>query len=266
MSGEGFLSRWSRRKRGVEPEAPEPEAPAAETPASKTLAAPQGSALARPGAAAPAEPEFDLASLPSLESLTAESDFTAFLRPQVPWALRQAALRRMWSLDVGIRDFVGPADYAWDFNAPDGVPGFALELGGDVKRLLAQAIGTPEPEEEKPAPEQAVVEAPPGETVPGGTVPAGTVSGAAAPEETADGESSPGEAAEPATALAAAAGTPMAPAAEPPMTPAAEPPSPLRLSGTALPLPIPAERPAAVSEPSPTEALPRRRHGGALPS
>ncbi|EFH12037.1 DUF3306 domain-containing protein, partial [Teichococcus cervicalis] len=144
MSGEGFLSRWSRRKRGVEPEAPEPEAPAP--------AAPQAAA---PAAAPPAEPEFDLSSLPSLESLTAESDFTAFLRPQVPWALRQAALRRMWSLDVGIRDFVGPADYAWDFNAPDGVPGFALELGGDVKRLLAQAIGAPDPEAEKPGEAEA---------------------------------------------------------------------------------------------------------------
>jgi hypothetical protein len=36
---------------------------------------------------------------------------------------------------------MGPADYAWDFNAPDGVPGFALQLGGDLQKLLAQAIG-----------------------------------------------------------------------------------------------------------------------------
>ncbi|MDJ0390446.1 DUF3306 domain-containing protein [Roseomonas sp. E05] len=131
MSGEGFLSRWSRRKRGLEAEGPEAAAPAPEA------------------QAVPPEPEFDPASLPSLESLGLESDFSAFLRPQVPAFLRQAALRRMWSLDPAIRDFTGPADYAWDFNAPDGVPGFAAELSEELGRKLAQALGgLPAPEEE----------------------------------------------------------------------------------------------------------------------
>jgi len=119
----GFLARWSRRKRGEEAEPPAPAEPAAPPPAA-------------------AEPEFDPASLPPLESLGSGSDLSAFLHPKVPALLRQAALRRVWSADPGIRDFVGPADYAWDFNAPDGVPGFALNLGGaDIKKLLAQAIG-----------------------------------------------------------------------------------------------------------------------------
>ncbi|HWL83101.1 MAG TPA: DUF3306 domain-containing protein [Roseomonas sp.] len=144
MSGDGFLSRWSRRKRGLEPEAPEPAAPSP---------APDAGADA-----APAEPEFDLASLPPLESLGAESDFSVFLRPQVPALLRQAAMRRMWSLDPVIRDFTGPAEYAWDFNAPDGVPGFATELSEELGRRLAQALGglpAPEAEEaEGPAQEE----------------------------------------------------------------------------------------------------------------
>ena len=118
---EGFLSRWSRRKRGVGVESV--PAPPANLPD------------------APELPAFDPASLPPVEGLTAASDFTAFLRAEVPAALRQAALRRAWTLDPAIRDFIGPADYAWDYNAPEGVPGFALELGGDVTRLLAQAIG-----------------------------------------------------------------------------------------------------------------------------
>jgi Protein of unknown function (DUF3306) len=132
--GEGFLSRWSRRKRAGEKAPPSPPA-APPTP---------------PGPETP--PSFDPASLPPLESLTAESDFTAFLREEVPAALRRAALRRAWTLDPAIRDFVGPADYAWDFNAPDGgMPGFSPELEGDVKRLIAQAIGLEEaPAEEKP--------------------------------------------------------------------------------------------------------------------
>ena len=157
--GEGFLSRWSRRKRAVvEGRAPE-EAP------------PPAPLEAKPEAL-PAEPEdeFDLASLPPIESLTIESDFKAFLHRKVPLELRSAALRRAWSLDPAIRDFIGPADYAWDFNAPDGVPGFALELGGDAMKLLSHALGldapvpkpAAEPQDEAPAMAEApALEAPP---------------------------------------------------------------------------------------------------------
>ena len=151
--GEGFLSRWSRRKRAVvEGRAPE-EAP------------PPAPLEAKPEAL-PAEPEdeFDLASLPPIESLTIESDFKAFLHRKVPLELRSAALRRAWSLDPAIRDFIGPADYAWDFNAPDGVPGFALELGGDAMKLLSHALGldapVPKPAAEPQDEALAVAEAP----------------------------------------------------------------------------------------------------------
>ena len=151
--GEGFLSRWSRRKRAVvEGRAPEEAAPPAPLEAKPE--------------ALPAEPEdeFDLASLPPIESLTIESDFKAFLHRKVPLELRSAALRRAWSLDPAIRDFIGPADYAWDFNAPDGVPGFALELGGDAMKLLSHALGldapVPKPAAEPQDEALAVAEAP----------------------------------------------------------------------------------------------------------
>jgi hypothetical protein len=127
---EGFLARWSRRKRQAAAGAAEPEPPPA--------AAPPPPAPA-PAETPPEEEAFDPASLPPVESLTAASDITPFLRAQVPALLRQAALRRLWSLDPAIRDFVGPADYAWDYNAPAGAPGFALDLGGEVRRLLAEA-------------------------------------------------------------------------------------------------------------------------------
>jgi hypothetical protein len=151
--GEGFLSRWSRRKRAVvEGRAPEEAAPPAPLEAKPE--------------ALPAEPEdeFDLTSLPPIESLTIESDFKAFLHRKVPLELRSAALRRAWSLDPAIRDFIGPADYAWDFNAPDGVPGFALELGGDAMKLLSHALGldapVPKPEAEPQDEAPAMAEAP----------------------------------------------------------------------------------------------------------
>jgi hypothetical protein len=153
--GEGFLSRWSRRKRGAadEPErTPEPEAVEPAPP-------PGSEACPLPGV-----PEIDLASLPSIEDLTVTSDLGPFLRPGVPAALRSAALRRMWSLDPAIRDYIGPVEYQWDFNTPGGLPtGFAAELGGNVKKLLAQAIGLPE-EDDKPAAEVPIGQPPVVET------------------------------------------------------------------------------------------------------
>jgi hypothetical protein len=114
----------------------------------------------------------DLSTLPPIDELTIGSDLAPFLRPGIPSALRAAALRRMWSLDPEIRDFIGCVEYQWDFNTPGGLPaGFASELGGDLKKLLAQAIGEPqdkpEPgaeisgEEPGEAPEESREEAPP---------------------------------------------------------------------------------------------------------
>lgn len=144
MSEEGFLSRWSRRKRAAEAGLPEPQ---------PLPAAPD----TVPAAAPPAEePPFDITTLPPVDSLTIESDFAAFLRKEVPEALKRAALQKAWTLDPAIRDFIGPADYAWDYNAPDGVPGASLDLGGNIRELLAQAFGAGE----EPAPEAPAATAP----------------------------------------------------------------------------------------------------------
>ena len=69
------------------------------------------------------EPEFDIASLPPIESINALTDVTAFLRQGVPAELTRAALRRVWTADPAIRDFVGLAENAWDFTDPDGDAG-----------------------------------------------------------------------------------------------------------------------------------------------
>jgi hypothetical protein len=74
-------------------------------------------------------PLFDPASLPPIESISAETDIRAFLAPGVPPELARAALRRAWAADPKIRDFVGLADYDWDFNAPGSMAGFGpLEM------------------------------------------------------------------------------------------------------------------------------------------
>ena len=116
MSDEEFLARWSRRKREAKEagEAPPPTEPADEAPD------PAPSATAEN----PVDAEVDLSSLPPIESITAATDVTAFLRQGIPPELGRAALRRAWAADPAIRDFVGLAENAWDFNDPHAMPGF----------------------------------------------------------------------------------------------------------------------------------------------
>ena len=140
---ENFLARWSRRKRDSAETAPGAEAaPAAEI-------APQQNDQPTPPAEAPkgadSEP-FDLASLPPIESIGAGPDVSAFLRPGVPAELTRTALRRAWSTDPAIRDFVGLVENGWDFNDPDAMPGFGSISPGEIAQLLSQAVGEATPE------------------------------------------------------------------------------------------------------------------------
>jgi hypothetical protein len=85
----------------------------------------------------------DLASLPPIESIGAGSDVRAFLTPGVPADLARAALRRAWSAEPAIRDFIGLSENSWDFTAPDGVPGFGSVTEEEARLLLRQILGKP---------------------------------------------------------------------------------------------------------------------------
>jgi hypothetical protein len=158
---ENFIARWSRRKRAAE--RVDEKTPSDKTSAGKTLderkpSTPSEASDERAAArndAPPPELPFDLAKLPPLESITAESDIRAFLAPGVPAELTRAALRRAWSADPKIREFVGLADYDWDFNAPGTITGFGpLEMTDEMHRQIVQMVGRgPAPEApEQPAP------------------------------------------------------------------------------------------------------------------
>jgi Protein of unknown function (DUF3306) len=135
MSGaENFLARWSRRKRQAAQRPTQPES---------SPAAPE-----MPAAEAPAPDS----PLPPIESITAATDLKPFLTSGVPASLARAALRRAWTADPAIRDFVGLAENAWDFNAQDGVPGFGSLTVEDVRRLVAELAREPDPVEPAPAP------------------------------------------------------------------------------------------------------------------
>ena len=91
--------------------------------------------IAPPPTDSPASATFDLASLPSLQSITAGTDIRSFLGPSVPVELTKAALRRAWVTDPAIRDFVGIAESQWDFNDPTAMPGFGPLRADDVRAL-----------------------------------------------------------------------------------------------------------------------------------
>jgi hypothetical protein len=227
----GFLSRWSRRKRGEELPAPEAPSPA-ETPSAE--ASPVEPLAPDTVPAPPPEPEFDVSTLPPIETLDASSDFTVFLKPGVPAELRLAALRKAWIADPLIRDYMGPLDYAWDFNTPGGLPhGFSnvlAETGEALRKLVNQAIGEMEPEEPKP---EAVTLTEPAPHLPTPEPWAGLPPGVALPPPVEEAAAAP------------------APGALSP------PEDAIRLSDAPLPPPLAAEPAAPPARP--------RRHGGAAP-
>jgi hypothetical protein len=154
---ENFLVRWSRRKRGPSDES-EDALSVAQPGAPKTTAEANQAPKREKSVDAPTEPPFDPATLPSLESITAETDIRAFLARGVPGELTRAALRRVWAADPAIRDFVGLADYAWDFNSPGAMAGFGpLELTEDLRREIARLVtdAPREPPSENSVPESS---------------------------------------------------------------------------------------------------------------
>jgi Protein of unknown function (DUF3306) len=146
---DNFIARWSRRKRAAAEETAATTSPAAPDAAAQIPHAAEGkhqpgdAAVATGGALSESqECLFDVASLPPIESITAESDIRAFLGPGVPPELTRAALRRVWTADPKIRDFVGLADYDWDFNTPGGIPGFGpLEMTDELRRRITRMVG-----------------------------------------------------------------------------------------------------------------------------
>src|SRR5690349_6700413 len=135
MSDEEFLKRWSRRKqeaKAAEPP-PLPPSPVAET---------SDKAVATSPETCP-EAEIDLSKLPPIDSITAATDITEFLRKGIPPELSHAALRRAWAADPAIRDFVGLAENAWDFTDPNAMPGFGALHGTpeQISAMVERVIG-----------------------------------------------------------------------------------------------------------------------------
>ncbi len=141
-TSENFVSRWARLKRNADVRR-RTESAGDPLVLPQADASPGGAeaAIAKPRIDAVDEP-FDPASLPSIETITVNTDIRGFLQSRVPAELTRAALRQAWASDPAIRDFIGIAENQWDFNDPDSIPGFGPLLESDnVPGLLAQALG-----------------------------------------------------------------------------------------------------------------------------
>jgi hypothetical protein len=134
---EDFLTRWSRRKQAAAVGAREPSKP-------RTAAGGLSETLDASVPLGETPPPFDPASLPSIKSIGAASDVRAFLAAGVPADLTRAALRRAWSSDPAIRDFIGLSENSWDFNAAGAMPGFGPISQEEIRRLVTLIMGEPE--------------------------------------------------------------------------------------------------------------------------
>jgi uncharacterized protein DUF3306 len=148
---EGFLSRWARRKRESGEAARADRAPD-ETSSEQTSAQPPARSDMEMPPLTPEPPSVDLSALPAIESITSATDIRPFLAPGVPAELTRAALRRAWVADPQIRDFIGIAENQWDFNDPEGIPGFGALGPLDVRRLVANMLGGSEEAAAAPSP------------------------------------------------------------------------------------------------------------------
>jgi len=145
MSGEdeGLLARWSRRKRqdnsaGEREEEPREaaEARSGTTPGEETAETPAGEARAD---APSAEPEMlTEADLPDIESLTYESDFSIFMKANVPLALQKRALQKLWSSNPVLANLDGLNDHDLDYTIAEMkeiAAQSAADLASGTKRL-----------------------------------------------------------------------------------------------------------------------------------
>jgi hypothetical protein len=187
---EGFsLRRWSRRKLDAARDAASSEAPAPAI-AGTGAQGPAATAPSVPDALPPAaEP-----ALPPVESLTGESDFTAFMHPEVDEGLRRQALKKLFA-DPHFNVMDGLDVYIDDYTKPDPIPPDVLERlaqSGFVRGLgLGPVEGPPPPpafaQPVEPPPEpRAIAEDVPASPEPGAVSPAGASAPVAVPKDAAE--------------------------------------------------------------------------------
>jgi Protein of unknown function (DUF3306) len=138
---ENFFTRWSSRKLANHTPSARQDAHAGREPR-EARGTSEDDTLAKTSKDGDAQdnPPFDVAQLPPLDSIGADTDITAFLHRDVPPDLTRAALRRAWTSDPTIKNFVGLVENGWDFNDPSAMSGFGPISAEEVARLAGKVI------------------------------------------------------------------------------------------------------------------------------
>jgi len=179
---DNFLSRWSRRK--IEARAGVAEAP---LPAAPVAAPAAPAADATPPVSAPAEPE----PLPSIESLTPESDFTPFMSPEVDGETRSKALKALFT-DPHFNTMDMMDVYVDDYSKPDPIPASWMDKLEQLSHLGDRGGRDRAEAERQRALAQAQAAGEPGEPGASGTPPApADTPPVAAAEPAPDGDPAP---------------------------------------------------------------------------
>ena len=132
------LSRWSRRKlEAARAEPPAPDVAPVSTSAPPSPGLPATAPVAAP-VAVPAE-----GTRPEVDTLTFESDFGAFLKPEVDPATQRAALKKLFS-DPRFNVMDGLDTYIDDYTQADPMPAGMLDKLGKVYALLKEDAPAPD--------------------------------------------------------------------------------------------------------------------------
>jgi hypothetical protein len=178
------LKRWSQRKHAAAASARAVPAVAPTTTAPSVPVPDAGSHIVAPavppaglGDVSATRRDVSGPALPAVESLTFESDFTAFMRPDVAAGTKSAALRKLFS-DPRFNVMDGLDVYIGDYSQPDPMPAGMLEKLANVYEAIVDI--------------PAVADAPPATVVVSPVVePAATPTAGAAPVAGENGDVPP---------------------------------------------------------------------------
>jgi hypothetical protein len=153
------LARWSRLKREQAERKGSPSLEEAAASAPRPAASDAG---------VDAQEESDtvrLEDLPDIETLTYESDFSAFIAKGVPKAIRNQALKKLWRSNPVLANLGGLNDYDLDYR-PSEIRALAARAGEDLARGTKWQTARDRDRARKPPAQEPSAQEPPAEEPP----------------------------------------------------------------------------------------------------
>ncbi len=152
-----FIRRWSRRKRAARHDTPagdrQPdEEPPVETEEAEDTESDETASSDSPATGDSAKTAETAIDLPDIDTLSADSDFTPFMKAGVPKEIRNRALRKLWRVNPAFGHLDGLNDYDGDFTDAATVVKGLKTLYKVGRGFIREPTGEPE---EEPLPDMA---------------------------------------------------------------------------------------------------------------